>query len=486
MRESLAASETNTEATITLVAGVDCSTQATKVVLVDADDGRVVAEGRAPHVVTGDAGARETDPANWEDALAAALAQTGRASEVRAISIAGQQHGLVALGRDGTALRPAMLWNDTRAAPDAARLVDALGGGAAWARRVGVVPVASFTVSKWAWLRRVEPDVAAATVAVRLPHDYLTGVLTGEGVTDRGDASGTGWWSPVEEAYDSEVLDHIGLGQQMLPRVLGPAEAAGEVTAEAAEHFSLPAGISVGPGTGDNMAAALGLGVMPGTPVMSLGTSGTAYAVMTKPAVDPSGTVAGFADASGRYLPLACTLNATLAVDRVAEWLGIDRDDVSDRTDVVVLPYLDGERTPNLPDAAGTILGLRHRTTRQEILRAAYEGAVASLLEALEVLGAQSSGLDPGAPLVLIGGGAKGRAWRDVVVSLAGRPVEIPDAVEHVALGAAAQAAAVLRGTTPDAVVAGWDRACVRLDAAPRDEETLSRIREARQRVYST
>lgn len=435
-------------------------------------------------MVTGEDGARETDPSNWEDALDAALRQTDRAGEVRAISIAGQQHGLVVHGRDGSPLRPAMLWNDTRAAPDATRLVDALGGSSAWATRVGVVPVASFTVSKWAWLRRVEPDVAAATVAVRLPHDHLTGVLTGEGVTDRGDASGTGWWSPGEAAYNAEVLDHVALRREVLPRVLGPSEVAGEVTAETAARVGLPRGIPVGPGTGDNMAAALGLGVPLGTPVMSLGTSGTAYAVMTEPAADPSGTVAGFADATGRYLPLACTLNATLAVDRVAEWLGIDRDDVSDRTDVVVLPYLDGERTPNLPDAAGTILGLRHRTTRQEILRAAYEGAVASLLEALDVLNAQGSGLDASAPLVLIGGGAKGRAWHDVVVRLAGRSVEIPDAEEHVALGAAAQAAAVLRGTTPDAVVAGWDRACVRLDAAPRDEETLSRIREARQRVY--
>jgi xylulokinase len=462
------------------VAGVDCSTQATKVAIVDPDRGRIVAIGRAPHVVTGEGGARETDPAEWWTALRVALAETGRAGEVRAISIGGQQHGLVAIGGDGEPLRPATLWNDTRPAADAEALTAAL-GAAAWAARTGLRPVASFTVAKWAWLRRTEPGVAERTVAVRLPHDYLTERLTGEGVTDRGDASGTGWWSPLDGRYAAEILSlpQVNLDVGMLPRVLGPAEPAGRVTPEAATAIGLSPGTLVGPGTGDNMAAALGLGVRGGQPVMSLGTSGTVYAVTEHPTADATGVVAGFADASGRYLPLAATLNCTLAVDRVGEWLGLDRDDVAAAEAVVVLPFLDGERTPNLPGAAGSITGLRHGTTRQQILMATYEGAVASLLAAIDAIDAAGGGIDPEAPLVLIGGGARGRTWREVARRLSGRPLLVPDAEELVALGAAVQATAVLRGESVDEVAARWGTGSgTVLDPVPVDRQRLERIRE--------
>ena len=469
-----------------LVAGVDCSTQATKVLIVDPQDGSVVAAGRADHEVTGSGGARETDPDVWWEALRAALAETGRAGEVGAISVAGQQHGLVVNGADGAPLRPAVLWNDTRSAPDAAALRDWL-GAEAWAERLGVVPVPSFTVTRWAWLRRTEPEVAAATRAVRLPHDWLTERLCGRAATDRGDASGTGWWSTRDEDYVAEVLEHVELDGSLLPDVLGPAEPAGEVAAAAAEQLGLPAGALVGPGTGDNMGAALGLGLRPGEPAISLGTSGTAYAAMSERAVDPSGLIAGFADATGGFLPLAATLNCTLAVDRVAGWLGLDRDAVAERTSVTVLPYLDGERTPNLPKAAGTIAGLRHGTEPGEILLAAYEGAVASLVEALELLESVGSGLDPEAPVVLIGGGARGRVWQDTVARLSGRRVEVPEAEELVALGAAAQAAAMLTGEPPAEVARRWGtRGGATVDPpAERDEETLERIRSTREAALS-
>jgi xylulokinase len=460
-----------------LIAGVDCSTQATKVLVVDPDDGRVVASGRAPHEVTGTEGARETDPEVWWEALRAALAETGRAEEVGAISVAGQQHGLVVTDDAGRPLRPAVLWNDTRSAPDAAELRDALGADA-WAERVGVVPVPSFTVTRWAWLRRTEPEVAAATRAIRLPHDWLTERLCGRAVTDRGDASGTGWWSTRDEDYSGEVLDLVSLDRALLPEVLGPMETAGE-----ARELGLPAGALVGPGTGDNMGAALGLGLRPGEAVVSLGTSGTAYAAMTERAVDPSGLIAGFADAAGGFLPLAATLNCTLAVDRVAAWLGLERDAVAERTAVTVLPYLDGERTPNLPRAAGTIAGLRHDTEPGQILLAAYEGAVASLVEALDLLAAVGSGLDPDAPVVLIGGGARGRVWQQTVARLAGRAVVVPEAEELVALGAAAQAAAVLTGEPAGEIARRWDTrrgATVEPPASP-DVETLARIRGVRE-----
>ena len=461
-----------------LVAGVDCSTQSTKILLVDPDTGEVVARGQAPHLVTGTDGARESDPRGWWSAVRDALAETGRAREVGAISVAGQQHGLVVLDADGEPLRDASLWNDTRAAADAERLTEEL-GAERWASLTGLRPNASFTVSKWAWLRRTEPEVAAAARAVQLPHDYVTGRLTGAAATDRGDASGTGWWSPTTGAYEPAILDHpsVALDAGLLPRLLGPRELAGEVTSAVAAELGLTSGTVVGPGTGDNMGAAIGLGLGVGQTAMSLGTSGTIFAVSERPTADPTGVVAGFADATGRFLPLACTLNCTLAVDRTAAWLGLDRDDVAPAGSVVVYPYLDGERTPDLPGAAGTILGLRHTSTSQQILMATYEGAAAALLEALDAIGTAVGGLDDDAPLMLVGGGARGRTWVDVVRRLSGRPVLIPDADELVAIGAAVQATAAWRDEDPAAIARRWGTAAGRLlDPLPRDDERLERI----------
>jgi xylulokinase len=469
-----------------LVAGVDTSTQTTKVVLVDAETGEQVAIGRAPHDVGGSGGARESDPEQWWEALASALGATGRAGDVAAISVAGQQHGLVVLDRAGRPIRPAKLWNDTESAEDARALIDAFGGPHWWAEHVGLVPVASFTATKWAWLRRVEPHHAAATAAIRLPHDFLTERLCGRGVTDRGDVSGTGWWSTASEAYVPAVLEHasVELDESLLPDVLGPREPAGDVTATAARRLGLQAGIPVGPGTGDNAGAAVGLGLEPGIPVVSLGTSGTAYISSHTRTVDPSGAVAGFADAGGRFLTLAATLNCTLAVDRVAAWLGLDRDAAAPTTDVVVLPYLDGERTPNLPNAAASITGLRHSTEPTEILLAAYQGAALSLLEALEVIDVHSSGIDDDAPLILIGGGARGVTWQRVVRQLSGRAIQIPAAEEPVALGAAAQAAAMLSGEAPDEIARSWNtRRGTILEPVPQDLPTLTRIRDVRARL---
>lgn len=469
-----------------IVAGVDCSTQSTKVLVVDVDTGEVVATGHAPHLVTGGGGASETDPAVWWEALAAALAATGMAGEVAAISVAGQQHGLVVSDAAGRVLRPAVLWNDTRSAPDAAALVADL-GPAWWAAEVGSVPVASFTVTSWAWLRRTEPHLARSVAAICLPHDWLTGQLCGRVATDRGDASGTGWWSAPGGAYHPGVLGHplVDVDPSWLPPVLGPVEVAGTVSAAASSATGLASGALVGPGTGDNMGAALGLALEPGTAVMSLGTSGTAFAVADRPATDPTGIVAGFADATGRFLPLACTLNATLAVDRFASWLGLDRDDVAPSSGTAtVIPFLDGERTPDLPGATGSVLGLTHATTRQELLRSAYEGAVVSLLDALHDI-EDAGARDAGRPIVLVGGGARGPAWREVVGRLSGRPIEIPRTEEAVALGAAVQAAACLTGE-PLADVArrfGGRRGEV-LRAVARDDEALARHHVARQQLH--
>ena len=469
-----------------LVAGVDCSTQATKVVVVDVGSGEVVATGRAGHEVTGENGARETDPEQWWGALRTALAETGRGHDIRAISVAGQQHGLVTLGSDGRPVRPALLWNDTRSAPDAAALIERL-GAVTWAERTGSVPPASFTVTKWAWLRRNEPATVDATRAVRLPHDFLTERLTGNAVTDRGDASGTGWWSPAGGGYDPSILglDRVGLDAASLPTVLAPFAAAGTVRPAVADELGLSPEVVVGPGTGDNMAAALGLDLAPGQPAVSLGTSGTVFTVAPRPTADSSGVVTGFADATGRYLPLACTLNCTLAVDQVARWFGIGRDDVRPSGEVVVLPYFDGERTPNLPNASGTVTGLRMSTDPRQVLLAAYEGAVASLIEAIDTIAEQTGcgGVDGAAPLVLVGGGAAGSTWREVVGRLSGRPVLVPDADELTAIGAAVQATVVCTGEPPAEVAKRWQTtAGTLLDPVPRDDACLARIRATRDR----
>lgn len=466
-----------------LVAGVDTSTQATKVVVVDSDDGTVVASGRAPHRVDHDASGRsETDPDVWWSALRAALGETGVADRIAALSIAGQQHGLVLQDGRGRVLRPAILWNDTRSAEVVAELRDALGGPQVWARRVGSVPVASFTVTSVAWLRRHEPELFDRVAAVRLPHDHVTERLTGRGVTDRGDASGTGWWSATEGRYLTEVLDlpQVELDAGLLPEVLGPGEVAGTVLPAVADELGLPSSTIVAAGTGDNMGAALGLALPPGAPVLSLGTSGTAYVASPTPTTDASGVVAGFADAAGGYLPLICTLNCTLAVDRFATWFRLERDDIADSTSCVVLPYLDGERTPDLPLASGTVVGLRHDTDPREVLRAAYEGAAASLLGGLDTIAATGGRVDPDAPLTLIGGGAAGAAWREVVGCLSGRALHLPDAAELVALGAAVQAASALTGGTAGEIARAWDTGRGRtLDPRPRDDDALARITAA-------
>jgi xylulokinase len=469
-----------------LVAGVDCSTQATKVLVVDPDSGRVLGSGRASHMVSGTGGARETDAREWWTALGDALGQAGHVGDIGAIAIGGQQHGLVALGRDGEPLRPAMLWNDTRSATQAEELIRAL-GAKAWADLTGSVPPASFTVTKWAWLRVREPEVAAATIAIRLPHDYLTERLAGRGVTDRGDASGTGWWSTATGDYAAEILGlpAVDLDPALLPTVLGPLEAAG--AADGGAELGLGRDVLVGPGTGDNMGAALGLGLRAGEAAISLGTSGTLYAVSDRRPRDPSGVVSGFADATGRYLPLAATLNCTQAVDRMAALLRVEREDVTPSGEVVALPWFDGERTPALPDASALVTGLRADTTPSQILMATYEGAAASLVEALEAIAVEAGGLDPQAPLALIGGGARGRVWRDVVLRLTGRPIRVPQAEELVALGAAIQATAVLRGEEPAAVAERWGTAHGELlDPLPRDDERLARIAAVRDAVAAS
>jgi xylulokinase len=417
---------------MTAVAGVDCSTQSTKVVVCDADSGRVLAERSAPHP-----DGTEVDPRAWWHAFETASA--GLLDGVAAVAVGGQQHGLVALDEAGEVVRPALLWNDVRSAGAAVDLIRELGGPAAWAEAVGLVPVASFTVTKLRWLAQHEPERAGRVAAVLLPHDWVTWLLTGEvePVTDRGDASGTGYWSPRRGAYRDDLLA-LAFGRvPALPRVLDPSAAAGETGT----------GAVVAAGTGDNMATALGLGAGPGDVVVSIGTSGTVFAVHEAPSEDPSGLVAGFADATGRFLPLVCTLNAARVLSAAAAMLGVDLatlDQLALRATpgaggLVLLPYLEGERTPNLPNASGLLAGLRLANMEPENLaRAAVEGVLCGLADGLDALRAQGV---PVRRLLLVGGGSRSAAVQALAPQLLDAPVEVPEPGEYVARGAARQAA---------------------------------------------
>jgi xylulokinase len=451
-----------------LVLGVDSSTQATKVEVRDADDGRLVATGRAPHPPTTPTRS-EQDPDAWWDALVAAVAQT-RTRDIDAMSVAGQQHGLVVLDRQSDVLRPAKLWNDTESAPDAAAMVERL-GPEPWAKACGSVPVAAFTITKLAWLARHERETFDRVAHVLLPHDFVTYRLTGRFVTDRGDASGTGYWSPADEAWAPELLEQVLDGTngwlERLPDVLGPSERAGPLTRDARRQLGLRSDVICGPGTGDNMAAALGMGLRPGDVALSLGTSGTVYTVSDTPVADPTAAVAGFADATGRFLPLVCTLNATQVTDAFARILDVDAAEMDALAlhaapgagGVVVLPYLSGERTPNRPDATGVIDGVRIDTGREQLARAAFEGVVCGLLDGLDALGAAGAlptGARAGGRTMLVGGGARSEAYRRIVADLTGTDILLPEGDEHVAAGACVQAAAVLHGTAPEDVATAW------------------------------
>jgi len=463
-----------------LVAGVDSSTQSCKVVIRDADTGALVRQGRASHPE-----GTEVHPDHWWTALQKAVADAGGLDDVSAVSVGGQQHGMVCLDSDGAVIRPALLWNDIRSAGAAAELIESAGGGdpAAgaqyWANATGTVPVASLTVTKLRWLAANEPENAAKVAAVCLPHDWLTWRLAGYGpgsgaeglaalATDRSDASGTGYYSTAEGTYLPDVLT-ASLGHvPALPRVLGPLETAGKT----------PAGALLAAGAGDNAAAALGAGAALGDVVMSLGTSGTVFAVSDNPAADPSGLVAGFADAAGHYLPLVCTLNATRIFDATAALLGVNLAEFNQLAlsagpgagGLTLVPYFDGERTPNLPEATGSLHGItRANYTPANLARAAVEGVVCSLADGLAAL--QAQGVQP-KRILMVGGGAQSVAVQEVAASLLGTAVTVPQPGEYVADGAARQAAAALTGQFPT-----WAAAAVDLPRGTDDAGVLARYR---------
>jgi xylulokinase len=422
---------------VALVAGIDSSTQSCKVVICDADSGAVVRSATSPHP-----GGTEIDPQQWWSALQTAITAAGGLDDVAAVSVGAQQHGMVCLDSAGAVVRDVLLWNDTRSSAAADALVAEVGAHE-WAKRVGVVPVAAITVAKLRWLADQEPAHAHATAAVCLPHDWLTWRLSGSGDiselrTDRSDASGTGYFSSATDSYQFDLLEMAMHGRRPeVPTVLGPAQEAARTST----------GAVLGPGAGDNAGAALGLGADPGDCIVSLGTSGVVSAVGDVAPHDPDGIVAGFADATGRQLPLVCTLNGAPVLAAVATMLGVDFEEL-DRLAVLapagaegltLVPYFEGERSPNLPKATGALHGVTTRNlSAANVARAAVEGLLSSMAYCIDRITAHGVDLNR---IILVGGGARSEAVRRIAPALWGAPVHVPTPAEYVALGAARQAA---------------------------------------------
>ncbi len=451
-----------------LVLGVDSSTQSTKAVLVDASTGKVVAQRSAPHPP-----GTTVDPRAWLDAFERAAADLfPRAS---AVAVGGQQHGMVALDAAGEPVHEAILWNDTRSGRAARDLIDELGGPQACAETVGSVLVASFTSTKLRWLRDNVPDAARRTHEVLLPHDYVSRhIAGGDAFTDRGDASGTGYFSTAENAWRPDLAE-AAIGHAIsLPRIVGPSEVAAKTSA----------GLVVAAGTGDNMAAALALDLAPGDVLLSIGTSGVASAVSATRIADGSGSVTGFADATGRFLPMATTMNAARILDLQCLLLGVDHDELAQlallapagANGLTISPYYGGERTPNRPDATGTWAGLTSSTSREDIARAAFESLLCSLADAVDLLTAMTS--EAAQRILLVGGAACNTAVQTLAPAILGAPVTVLAPGQYVALGAARQAAWALSGSAEPPAWAAPTSETFDAASTPLVREAYARLRD--------
>ncbi|MET1076626.1 MAG: xylulokinase [Pseudomonas sp.] len=461
--------------------GIDCGTQGTKALLLDADSGQVLGEGAAAHDLIGGApGRREQDPAQWLNACEQATRQALRAAgatgtAVRGIGVSGQQHGLVLLDAQGALLRPAKLWCDTESADENARLLEHLGGPRGSLERLGVAIAPGYTVSKLLWTRERHPEVFARIAHLLLPHDYINHWLTGRACSEYGDASGTGYFDVRRRCWDTALLRHIdpsGRLQAALPQLLEAHQPAGRLLPAVATRLGLPAGTLVASGGGDNMLGAIGTGnIRPGVITMSLGTSGTLYAYSDQPAVSPLPEVASFCSSSGGWLSLICTMNLTNANAAVRDLLALDLASFNGLLaqapigagGMLMLPFLNGERVPALPQANASLLGLTSdNLTRANLCRAVVEGTTFGLRYGLDLLregGLNSQGIR------LIGGGAKNPLWRQMVADITDTPVICTRHGEAAALGAAIQAAWCLaRQSDPSASLATLCERCVSLD----------------------
>ncbi len=432
--------------------GIDCGTQGTKALLLDAE-GKPLGRGYAKHALIERAnGAREQEPQWWVDALRASVVEAvgDQGGKILALSVSGQQHGLVVLDEDKEVIRPAKLWNDTETAPENEELIRMLGGPQRTMERFGILPLTGYTVSKLLWLKEKEPANFARIHHILLPHEFLNFWLTGELFAEYGDASGTAFFDIHTRTWIGEVLQAIdgGSGQlaAALPPLLAPEQIAGTVRAEAAQALGIPSTCIVASGGGDNMMGAIGTGnVREGVVTLSLGTSSTVYSFLEKPLAATSGSVAPFCSSSGGWLPLVCTMNATNVVTQTLTLLGLDVGDIEyllastspGAGGMVFLPFLNGERTPDLPDARGSLFGLSaNNFFSANLVRSAIEGVTFGILNGLQLILRGN----PAEKILVIGGGARSAEWRQMIADITGAEIQVPAEEEAGCLGAVIQA----------------------------------------------
>jgi xylulokinase len=440
-----------------LFLGIDCGTQGTKAIILDALSGQVLGQGAAAHkLISGANGRREQDPAQWLDALTLATRRALLAADVDGqailgMGVSGQQHGLVLLDHQGKVLRPAKLWCDTETADENDRLLTHLGGDKGSLERLGVVIAPGYTVSKLLWTREQHPEIFSRIAYVMLPHDYLNYWLTGRSCSEYGDASGTGYFNVRTRQWDLQLLrdiDPSGRLQAALPELIDAHAAVGTLLPGIAEHLGINPRARVSSGGGDNMMGAIGTGnIKPGAITMSLGSSGTVYAYADQPKVSPDAAVATFCSSSGGWLPLICTMNLTNATGVIRELFDLDIECFNalvaqapiGAEGVCMLPFLNGERVPALPHATGSVLGLTmSNLTQANLCRAVVEGTTFGLRYGLDLL--RHNGLQSRS-ICLIGGGSNSQVWRQIVADTMNTPVICTEQSEAAALGAAIQAA---------------------------------------------
>jgi len=439
-----------------MYAGIDCGTQGTKVVIYDSQTGSTVGLGYAEHDLISKAdGTREQQPSWWIAALVKAMKQALQdnqlnASNIKAIAVSGQQHGLVVLDEQDQVIRAAKLWNDTSTHLQNEQLISALGGKSKVIETLGLMINTGYTASKLLWLKHNESENYQRVRSILLPHDYINFWLTGEKTTERGDASGTGYFDINRRCWSKVALQGIDSQRDLLsclPRIISADQSAGFLSEQASAELGLTPGIVVASGGGDNMMGAIGTGnIEPGQVTVSLGTSGTVYANMDKPCVDEEGLIAGFCSSSNSWLPLICTMNLTNVTSQTQSLLQIDfntMDKMLEQTSIgaqglLMLPFLNGERTPEIPTATGSLLGINMSNfTRENLYRATVEGTSFGLKYGLDLL--RKQGLQA-TEIRLIGGGAKSKQWRQILADMLNLPVVVPMETEAGALGAALQA----------------------------------------------
>ncbi len=461
--------------------GIDCGTQSTKTVALDGKSGKIIASAaRTYDVLPGlPPGHMEQNPVTWTDAVDATVGQVlehlkDRRQDVRGIGVSGQQHGFVPLDREAKVIRPAKLWCDTSTVEECAIMRDQF-GPEFLIENVGVDMLPGFTAPKILWLKRHEPDNFSELSTVLLPHDYLNFYLTGQFRMEYGDASGTALLNIHSRQWETEILKFIdpALAEKM-PPVESSCKPAGLLKPGLARRWNLPRETVVSAGGGDNMMGAIGTAnVIPGTVTASLGTSGTIYAYSERPVTDPRGEIAGFCDSTDAWLPLLCTMNVTVATEAVRNLFGWPVSQLDAAVESVpagadgllFLPYLQGERTPNLPEGCGVFHGLNLRNMKPaHMARAVMEGVTLGLAYGLERM--KELGIRP-AEIRLTGGGSKSAVWRRICANIFNCPVVTLIEAEGAALGAAIQALAAVQTSKS---IAGWAADIVRISPAERVE----------------